>query len=102
MPEDIGQCFLNDSKNGSLYVRREPRKSARLDFERRLYAAALRDPLHIPGKRREQTNFIEQGGMQKVRHGANLLNGAIYNTAGLSPLFLWRFCRFLQDAFVHD
>ncbi len=57
-------------------------------------------PSTIPGKRRKQTNFIQQRRMQKVRHGADLLNSAIHNIAGLSPRFFRWFAGFLQDHFV--
>ena len=41
-------------------------------------------------KRGKQTHFVEQRRMQKMRHGADLLNRAIDDIAGLGPCFIRR------------
>src|ERR1700678_1091008 len=97
MPEDIGQCFLNDPEGCGLYLRRQPWKIPGLNLERRFDAAALGKSIHIPGKRRLQTNLIEQRRMQEMRHCADLLNRAINNLNDLDPGFLWELSDLLQQ-----
>src|ERR1700683_304947 len=79
MPENIGERLLNDAEDCGLYLGAQPRKIARLHVESGFYNASLGEPLHRSGKRRQQADFIEQRRMQQMRHGADLLNGAVNN-----------------------
>src|SRR5271165_2349188 len=64
VPENIGQSFLNDSKDSRLYLSRQPRKIGRQYVERRFDSATLGESLNVPGKRRQQPDFIKKRRMQ--------------------------------------
>src|SRR5579863_2069876 len=81
MPENVGQSFLHNSKNGRLQLRRQTRKLLWLHFKFRLDAAALVEAIQVPGDSRPQADLIQQGRMEQVRHGSNLLNSSVDDAA---------------------
>ena len=62
----------------------QARKGGRLDIQRSHNAAALGQPIQVPAQGGEQTDFIQQWRVQKVRQASYLLNGTIDCFAGIS------------------
>src|SRR5215470_6970563 len=90
MSEDVGQGFLNNSKNRSLETWCQPRESRWSHIKGGLNATAFRHALQVPTQGRDQPDLIEQGWMQEMRHGTNLLQRTINTLAGLQRGLVFR------------
>ena len=67
MTMNVGQAFLDNPKKRQRQFARQPvaETSCKLRFD--FNFAALGKTIHVPGQRRLQAHFIEQGRMQKMR-----------------------------------
>ena len=72
MTMNIGEALLHNAENGKLRIFGQTRKVLR-DFKLGVDFTAFGKSLDIPTKRRCKTNLIQQGRMQQVRNGTNLL-----------------------------
>ena len=79
----IGKGFLNDAENRSLQFAPKRGECRRLDIQRSHDAAALGQPIQIPAQGGEQSDFIQQRRVQKVRQTSNLLDSTIDRFAGI-------------------
>jgi hypothetical protein len=77
MTMNVREALLNHPKNCDFHLIRQPAKLIRyvqidLDF------TAFREAVHVPAKRRCETGYIKQWGMQQMRDDANLPANLFY------------------------
>src|ERR1700674_5849648 len=77
MTMNVREALLNESKNCDFHLIRQPAKLIRyvqldLDF------TSFREAVHVPAKRRCETGYIKQWGMQQMRDDANLPANLFY------------------------
>lgn len=74
---DIGERLLHDPKKCGFHLAgKSPQVFA--EFELNINFATVSETFDIPAESRRQTEFIEQGRVQKVRHSAQLLRQLLH------------------------
>src|ERR1700757_3238426 len=74
MPENVGERFLDNTKDCGLNLRVQARKLLWLNIKKRLNPAAFVYSIEIHSQRLGQARLVQQRGMQEIRDGANLLS----------------------------
>ena len=71
MPVNINQAFLHKAEERRLQLGRQALLAPQVQLNGD--ATSLSEAVHVPAKGRAETQFVQQGGMQEIRNGAQFV-----------------------------